>query len=258
MDNDSVEAGDNFPLQVIPPDGHPLRGAYDPDSAVLNTDGDKHPSDLDDTLPTLECKVSTGAEIADDVEPEFDPFEPLAEENFQDRLEDIESGGQNGASLDDGEDKEACGSPISGTGCTYEVNVIYITPAAVTTRTENGQTSPPPLCYGPCGCGVQGRVCFGSQHVFCHTFGAAFAATAFASQKKQEAHTLWELCQHECGVTSVLQVQGPTGIPGEGVFGECDPIADADPADPGAQDGQTAKPKLKEGNPDNAPDIGDL
>ena len=252
-DDVAVEAGDSFPLQVTPPEGHPLRGAYDPDSATLNTDGDKNPSDLDDTLPTLECKISTGAEIAGDVEPEFDPFEPLAEENFQDRLEDIETGGVDGTSLDDGEDKEACGQPIqSGGGCTYEVNVIYITPAAVTTFNTGG------LCAGPCGCSVTGRSCFGSQHTFCHTFGSAFAATAFASQKKQEAHTLWELCQHQCGVTAPLQVQGPTGIEGDGPFGDCDPIADADPADPGAQEGQVAKPKLKTGDSETAPDVGDL
>ena len=253
------EAGDGFGLQVIPPEDHPLRGAYDPDTAVLNTDGDKHPSDLDDTLPILECKVSTGNEIADDIEPVFDPFEPLAEENFQDKLDNIESGGVNGGSLDDSEDETACGDSGPGnSGCVYEVTVHYVTPAAVTTRTQQGGTSPPPLCFGPCGCGVQGRSCFGAQHSFCHSFGAAFAATLFASQKKQEAADLWNLCQHMCGTTSPLSVTGPTGIPGSGPFGECEDIAMPDPAAPGNDAGQTQKPRLSQGNPDNAPDVGDL
>lgn len=252
LSDNPVEAGDAFPLQVIPPIGHPLRGGYDADSAVLNTDGDKHPSDLDDVLPVLQCKISTGAEIADDIEPEFDPFEPLAEKNFQDKLDNIEAGGSNGASLDDAEEKEACGSPTAGDGCTYEVNVIYVTPAAVTTRTLNGGTAIP-RCFGPCGCGVTGRVCFGPQHTFCHTFGALFAATLFAGQKKQEAAELWDACDHTCGATVPLAVNGPKGIEGEGPFGECEEAADPDA--PGANQGQTHKPKCKGANCDSAPDI---
>jgi hypothetical protein len=254
---DSGEAGDGFDLQVIPPEGHPLRGAYDADTAVLNTDGDKNPSDIGDTLPTLECKIATGAEISDDVEPEFDPFEPLAESNFQDKLDNIESGGQNASSTDDAEEKNACGDsgPANG-GCVYEVNVIYVTPAAVTTRDSAGKPTSPG-CHGPCGCGgVQGRPCYGAQHVFCHSFGAAFAASFFASQKRAEAAQLFDGCRYVCGVSQILQVQNINAIEGTGPepFNECQPIADADPNAPGAQDGETQKPKCKGSNCDSAPE----
>jgi hypothetical protein len=257
------EPGDGFGLQVIPPEGHPLRGSYDPDSAVLNTDGDKRPSDLDDALPTLVCKIATGAEIEDAAEPDFDPFEPLAEDNFKDKLDGIESGGTNGGSTDDGEDQTACGDPGPGnSGCVYEVNVIYVTPQAVCTRNRSGGTTGC-LLAGPCGCGVQGRPCFGPQHVFCHSFGAAFAATSFASGKAAEASALWESCGYQCGVTAVLQVMGINAIEGTGPegFNECDPIGDPanppDPDAPGAKDGETQKPKCNPvgGSCDDAPVI---
>ncbi|MHC4121914.1 MAG: hypothetical protein ACYSWO_30985, partial [Planctomycetota bacterium] len=60
---DEDELGDAYDQTVIPPVGHPLRGAYDPNTAVLNTQGDRFPSDLDDTLPTLTCKLATGFHV---------------------------------------------------------------------------------------------------------------------------------------------------------------------------------------------------
>lgn len=247
-DDNSIEAGDAFPLQVIPPEDHPLRGAYDPDTAVLNTDGDKHPSDLDDTLPTLECKISTGAEIADDIEPEFDPFEPLAEENFQDKLDNIEAGGNNGASLDDGEEKEACGSPTVGGGCTYEVTVTYVT-ATLVAQSSGGAPceGEGPRCAGPCGCVCDGAVCTGPVFTFCHTFGALFAASAFQSMNKPMGPCGTPIMS--CGQTGILQVSNIKKIAGDGPFGECeegDPPGDTNA--PGADQGQTHKPKFGSGN----------
>jgi len=251
------EAGDGFALQVIPPEGHPLRGAYDPDTSVLNTDGDKHPSDLDDTLPTLICKVSTGNEIADDIEPVFDPFEPLAEANFNDKLDNIESGNQTSYSLEDAEGENACGDsgPANG-GCVYEVTIHYITPAAVTNWCEGGTQSCQSGCphvAGPCGCGCPGRPCFGSQSTFCHSFGALFAATSFQSQKAYEARVLHEQALYQCGVTNILSAGSITGIEGTGPegFNECEEASESnpggDPGAPGADAGETQKPKCKAG-----------
>lgn len=257
LDGSQNESGDNYPLQVIPPVGHPLRGAYDPDSAVLNTDGDKYPSDLGDTFPTLVCKIATGAEISDDIEPEFDPFEPLAEDNFKDKLDNIESGGSNGSSNNDGEEKEACGEPVYNDACTYEVSVLYVTPLSVTTRCEDGSPCSPG-CFGPCGCG-EGRPCTGPQHTFCHTFGALFAAKLFSQQKKNEISALWENCLYQCGQTAPFTVTDITGIEGDGPFGECDDTGGAgDSSKPGANDGEIAKPKLKSGNANDAPSVDDL
>jgi len=249
------EAGDGFSLQVIPPVDHPLYGAYDPDTSVLNTDGDKNPSDACDTFAQVVCKIATGNEISADIEPEFDPFEPLAEKNFQDKLDNIESGNQNGASMDDGEEGEnACGDPgPPNGGCVYEVTINYITPAAVTNWTSGG-TEP---CQngvrvaGPCGCQCSGRPCFGSQSTFCHSFGALFAATSFQSQKKAEAAALWNNGLYQCGVTNILAAGSIVGIEGTGPegFSECEDVADIpDPEAPGADAGETKPAKFKSGD----------
>lgn len=217
----AVESGDDYPLTVIPPEGHPLRGAYSEDTAVPNTDGDRYPSDVGDTFPQVVCKIATGAEISDDIEPVFDPFEPLAEDNFQDKLDNIESGNVSGGSASDSTIREACGAPIPDLGCVYEVKVLYVTPQAVATRDSDGGTSRPRVA-GPCGCGTDGRPCFGPQHVFCHTFGSLSSATSFAQAKRQEAAQLWNEGRYNCGITSVLQVLTPTGIEGGGPAGECE------------------------------------
>jgi len=259
------EAGDGFDVQVIPPEDHPLRGAYDPDTSVLNTDGDKHPSDLDDTTPTLVCKVSTGNEIADDIEPVFDPFEPLAEKNFEDKLDNIEAGNGTSYNLEDSDGETACGDPgPANGGCVYEVTIHYITPAAVTNWKVGGSkacTGGMPYTAGPCGCSCPGRPCFGGQHTFCHSFGALFAATSFQSQKKAEAAQLWNNGLYQCGKTDILQAGPIKGIEGTGPegFNECEDVAEIpDPEAPGADGGQIRQPGLSGGDPSNAPDIGDL
>jgi len=256
FDDAGNESGDKFPLQVIPPIDHPLRGGFDPDSAIINTDGDRHPSDLGDTFPNIICKIATGAELQDQIEPDFDPFEPLAEDNFQDKLNNIEAGSLS-FNLEDAESPVVCGEPTPGDACNYEVTVHYITPLAVTTRLLDG-TPASPGCYGPCGCGsALGRPCFGPQHSFCHSFGAAFAATAFASQKKQEAAVLFNECRYPCLQTNVLGVSGIKSIGGNGPFGECDDPPGS-PDAPGANEGQIQQPALAGGNPATAPASGDL
>jgi len=261
LPGDESELGDDYSQQVIPPVGHPLRGSYDPDTAILNTQGDRYPSDLDDTFPTVECKIATGAEIADDIEPEFDAFEPLAESNFADKLDGIEAGNVDASDEEDAEEKTACGDPIVGdSGCIYEVSVTYVTSAAVTSRDATGSAvSALPKCYGPCGCNTQGKSCYGPMHTFCHTFGALFAATSFSSQKRMEAGHNWGNCVFECGKPMVVTVGGITAIPSEGMFGSCESIPGnlGDPTAPGADAGQTQKPKFKHGS-SNPPAAGDL
>lgn len=257
LTSQSDEAGDGFSLQVIPPTDHPLYGAYDPDTAVLNTDGDKNPSDACDTFAQVVCKIATGNEISNDIEPDFDPFEPLAEKNFQDRLDDIESGNQTSYSLKDSEGETPCGDPgpASG-GCVYEVVIHYITPAAVTNWTVGGDKScspAPPFVAGPCGCACPGRPCFGSQTNFCHSFGALFAATMFQSQKAAEAAALWNNALYQCGVTNILQSGSIKGIEGTGPegFNECEEAAEipgGDPSAPGADAGETQKPRHHSGD----------
>jgi hypothetical protein len=266
---DEDELGDAYDQTVIPPVGHPLRGAYDPDTAVLNTQGDRFPSDLDDTLPTLTCKLATGFEVADAMEPVFDPFEPLAEENFADRQDGLDAGNRDGGSTDDAESKNACGDLGPGNdGCVYEVTVVYVTPWAITTRDAAGNPASPG-CYGPCGCTGQGRSCYGPQHAFCHSFGSLWAANSFAESKRRQAAYLFNNCLHSCYATNVLSVFDPNPIAGSGVYGECEEASGGggggaggggiagDPCAPAADAGQTQKPKenptLSDPNPPSQP-----
>jgi hypothetical protein len=254
--NDELSgSGDGVGLLVEAPVGHPLRGAFNPDQTTQQTDGDTFPSDVGDVIPALECKVATGNELQDTLAPDFDPFEPLAEQNFQDRLDDIESGLINGAELDDQEEREACGKPIlDGGGCVYEVNVHYITPDLVTTFQLSGSPCP---TAGPCKKASGGRPCTGATHTFCHTFRARFAAEQFKASKQQEADALWANCGYSNGKTDVLRVFGINAIEGEGFSGECEP-GPGDENDPKNDAGQTHQPALSSGDPGSAPDPGDL
>lgn len=252
----TLSGGDGVGITVIPPEGHPLRGDYDPDQGTQQTDGDKYPSDVGDVIPDLECPLATGNELDDALDPDFDPYEPLAERNFSERLNDIESGGTDASSDDDQEDRTACGDPAPGnSGCVYEVTILYVTPQTVTTVVSPGGTCPD---AGPCSGsgGVGGRPCASSLHTFCHSFGSLFAATAFHSAKAQEAKVLWDNCRYETGKTDVYQALAINGIPGEGVFSECEEVPDED--NPANDAGQTLPPKLADGDPATAPDPGDL
>jgi len=237
LDGAEGESGDGFDFEVIPPTDHPLRGGYDPDTAVLATDGDKNPSDLDDVFPTLTCKQATGSEIADDVEPIIRILEPLANKNFEDKLDGIEgdnldAGG--GSSGDDGEDRTACGDPPPGNGgCIYEVTITYVNPISVTTQKTVGSSCPD---AGPCeGGGATGRPCQSSLTTFCHSFGALFAASSFRSQKQAEADALFNSCGYRVGQYDVWNAGGITPIEGSGPegFNECEDVTDP-PGDPDA------------------------
>lgn len=194
-----------------------------------------------------------GAEISDDIEPIFDPFEPLAEENLQDKLAGIDAPGRDGGSTDDGEEKNACGDIGPGNdGCVYEVTIWYITPDLITTVVGPGGTCKD---AGPCKSGsVGGRPCTSAQWSFCHSFGTLWAAQAFAQAKQNEADQLWQNCGYDSGVTAVLQAGPITGIPSDGPFGDCQETP-ASPDDPGADAGETMKPKCNSGDCDNAPSV---
>lgn len=207
-------------ITVTPPEGHPLRGGYNAETARRATDGDRHPSDLDDVFPTLLCKIATGAEIAAALEPVIVPYEPLAESNFRNDLGKAEAGGlRNGA--DDSKEDKACGDTPARAGCVYEVKVYYVTPQAVTQGCAGG----------PCS-GQRGMPCYGPAHIMCHTFGAYFAATAFASQKTAEVEALRASCGYQVGKTDPYLKPSMKGIPSDGYGGECEDGGDG--GNPGA------------------------
>lgn len=248
LPDDEQESGDGTGISVIPPVGHPLRGGYDSETAAPATDGDKYPSDLDDALPTLVCKLATGYEISDDIEPTIDVDEPLAEASFRENLNSTEASGLNVNSEDDKESKGACGKPgWQQLGCEYEVRVLYISPMAVTTRQPpDGNCNSAGPCAGNAG---NGRPCFGPQWSMCHSFGALFAAKFFADSKQAEAKQLYDNCGYHTGVTAVYQCSDPVAIPcNDCNMGDCEDVSgDGDPNAPGADVGQIRKPGCQSG-----------
>lgn len=257
--DDNQASGDGTGITVIPPTDHPLYGGYDSDTAYIATDGDKYPSDLDDSLPTLSCKLATGAEIADDIEPRTDVPEPLAEKNFQDKLTSIENKSTNVNNPDEKENKGACGKPgWQQLGCEYEVTVLYVSPITLTT-----QQPPAANCNsgGPCERAVSnGLPCTGTLWQMCHSFGALFAARFFSVSKKAEAEQLWDSCGYNYETPAVYTASDPKAIPCEDcVSGDCeDTTGGGDPTAPGADTGQIKKPQCLGGTgddpgPDNCP-----
>lgn len=245
VDEQAQTGGDGTGLTVIPPVEHPLYGGYEADTAYLATDGDKYPSDLDDTLPTLVCKLATGAEIADDVEPNIRIPEPKAEAAANERLNDIEAAEGTSYDVEWPEERESCGSPTYGGGCIYEVTVWYIMPDLITTVYTDASGC---KAGGPCKTSTGGRVCTGAQSAMCHVFGALFAATAFQSAKRAEAQALFDSCGYDSGVRAILMVGGITANedPNGGYGSSCQDVADIpDPDNPAADKGETQKPVEK-------------
>ena len=242
----SDQSGDGYEFIVRPPDDHPLAGGFDPDAAQVWSDGDIHPSDIDDDFPLFQCETATDADIAEDLEPEIEPFEPLAEQQFEDRQDEFGAGetGGGGGGSNDKEEKGACGEPATGqTGCVYEVRITYVTPTLVG---GNKGPDPPANCAGPC-TGQTGIVCAGPLVQQCHSFSALFAASSYQSSAAAGIQRCPSgAVKGTVGVTSVYSVGGIKAIPcNDCPFGECDDPPEDYPGDsnaPGADSGETYQP----------------
>jgi hypothetical protein len=256
---DTGRAGDSLGFNVTPPLGHILAGGFsttDPgqiwahgvsvgnpaDRAVVQTTGDRFPSDIGDTLAICNCPLANDPDITVPLStPVFSEFKEIA--NRQDDHFENNQQGFGGGNDDEDEEKESCGETHPSDTCTYEVTTINITPQAVTTVTVPGASCPG---GGPCGCGTAGRPCFGPTTSFCHTFGALWAAQQFLAQKAAEAETLWDNCAYNCNVSNIWQAGFLKAIPGSAGFGGCEnggSVGDpGDPNAPGAQDGEINNP----------------
>jgi len=259
LNEEQPDTGDGSGLTVVPPMDHPLFGGFDPETADIQTAGDRNPSDLDDSFPIVECRIATGAEIQDTVEPEIRPFEPLAQQNQQEALDrqEIANGGGGGQG-DDGDEDTVCGQPrVRGSGCNYIVTVFYVTPDLVTTTFV---ASAGCKAGGPCSRTMlnQGRVCTGAIHSFCHSFGALFSATFFQSSRRQEAEDNFNNCLYITGVTAISSVSGITTVDGPGPFDKCDPVPPEGAGGAGVEGPQTTTPGLSSGDSSTAPDAGSL
>lgn len=256
-------AGYNF--DVTPPLGHLMLGGMKRYDQVVLTTGDLHPSDLDDTLPSVSCELSDYIDF-DQVTPEIEAKQ-IAQSVARSQAETIANGGggSGGSSKKDKpEDKEEQGTCPKGVGCNYNVVVTWHT------STSQGQAKsiPPPgppkypnKCGGPCECSGGCPSCTGKVWNICHTFGTPWAARAFAAYMGASYGTgmdgskglsgMWT-----CGETRAVSVKANNGpyvqsTPGIGSFAsDCESIGDSNSTQSGGeQGGEIRKPQNVGGDP---------
>jgi hypothetical protein len=194
---DYKDNGDGLKKVVRPPVGHPLRQGFDLSALRLPTDGDRNPSDLDDTYPASPCAqlIATGSEFSADIEPIFRPFETQAFSNFANDLDskspppvdffvprnpqESSGGGVGDAGGRKRKDPlDDCTIPDS-TGCSFTVTVTYVLPDLIR----------PGCDTGPCESvdNVPGFACSATVDSACHVFSNRQAAESFRASKAAEA-----------------------------------------------------------------------
>lgn len=204
-------AGAGYKFKVAPPIGHVLRGGYQDvgDSMqLIMTAGDRHPSDLDDIIPSVYCEMSDLMEFKEE-DPAFKALEiaQSTRRSLQERQMDKDAPAS-GSDKDKKKARTACGRPEYGLGCVYEVVIWYITPDLVTSGKLLGGCK-----GGPCYRGLCGNPCTGIITPWCHTFGAAFSAYLFYMQKKTEIKTLRANCGYCSFKSYPWMISAPKGIP---------------------------------------------
>lgn len=210
-------AGDNnggggYNFDVTPPVGHILTGGSHRDDQLIITSGDLHPSDLDDTLPTVECELSDYLNFNTKA-PEIIAKE-IAQSAARQGMENTMSGGGN-AGGGDGEKESDCGAGDlgccgGGISCNYRVIVQWHTSVLQGLATVFGGSKPGGPCGGPCRC-LQGcPSCSGPIWDVCHTHSAPWAARhakKYWEGRYGNPSDFWQ-----CGQTAVLKVsigEGP-------------------------------------------------
>lgn len=226
--------GGGYTFEVTPPIGHILSGGSGTNDNLIISSGDKHPSDIDDTLPSVTCEVSDYWDF-DEEEPAIVAkkiAQSAARQSMQNTAAD-NSGAQGSNNSKKPESEDDCGS---GAGCNYKVNVTWHTSQL---QGEGGG--------GPCACrpGGGSPSCAGPSWVVCHSFGAAFAAQSFASYMRG-SHGKSISDNWLCGETAVLYANPSNGKHTES---GCPDISDASPDGTGGRpSGQTKEPTGTTGN----------
>ncbi len=239
LETEEQYSGAGYDFEVSPPANHILAGGDVTDIAdriVIMTSGDPFPSDLDDTYPSILCLDSSAQEIKEP-DPVFEAFRRAANNSYQAADALTNSGvGNGGTSQNKKKRRTACGSPVYGAGCIYEVNVIYVTPDLVAN----------PCHYIGCRHGT-GNPCTGTVVGMCHSFRALFAASMFYYQKRAEIDALKSGCGHyQTGVTAPYSLGfAPIWIVDDPTDSQrCESLPDfpGDPNAPGANEGETFEP----------------
>jgi hypothetical protein len=216
--SDDTHGGGGYNFSVTPPIGHLLLGGAHRDDQLVISSGDLHPSDLDDSLPTVLCELSDYLNF-DEKTPEIIALE-VAQSAARSTVETTVSGGGNAGGSDGNLDEiDECGN--SGAGCNYKVIVQWHTSEL------QGQENPAG-CGGPCGCVGGCSSCSGPLWSVCHTYGSAWGARQ-AVQYWKNAYPRPEYWQ--CNQTVVWDAWAQNGTHSGPGAGDCEDISNA--TDPG-------------------------
>ncbi len=176
---EEANAGAGYSFVVTPPIGHILRGGdvvLEDEASVILSAGDPYPSDLDDTLPTVVCKIS---DVMDIVEPD-----PVIEALALAKKALEASSGHGGPAPAQGPAGGPGEKPCSqcGIACN-ELNTVCTWQVSVSTITVWASR----LCgHLACGDSAGGSPCTGLVKSCCYSFGSRASAAAFRNEKLSE------------------------------------------------------------------------
>lgn len=230
LDDERQWADPGYSFNITPPVGHILSGGdtTELENFVVQSSGDRHPSDLDDVLPSVECLISSfeaGDIDVRELAPEFQALN-LAKRNHEEALKDT-AYTVNWPDQEDNQEEEedtkpdrgGCGTATEGSGCVYDVTVTYSLPTRVSSgKILGGCTG------GPCWCDAGGGPCISSLTQKCHSFSSMSAATGFQSQMTATIQALKDGCGYFCGTNSPYMVSSVKAI--------ADPLSDEPCEDP--------------------------
>ena len=184
-EQDLAQAGGGYNFTVTPPLEHLLRSTGNLVS-IQSISGDKYPSDLDDILPTVTCKISDVMDIVEE-DPAFKALE-FAKKNTPSSPEKEPTGGS-GSSAGGSRPPKDCNGPCGicqelGGTCVYMVSTTTIYPI-LRGQGSNG-------CTGPCSPGGNGIVCTGIVRTCTYCFDTYDAAASF--RNNQQGNTQYISC----------------------------------------------------------------
>jgi len=176
--DESQDAGYSF--EITPPIDHILLGGGEATGSIVST-GDRNPSDLDDTLPTVSCEISDLVDL-DGLDNVYEPVDYEIEAAKLDAATRMATNADDGTSYEFKDEEEEPEEEPDHIGCKYKICQTWIVPTMVTCVPGPKQT-----CYHPCGgpCSSSGcseGVCTGKLFTRCWTFlsyGRAAAMKAF-------------------------------------------------------------------------------
>jgi|GEM_PF-2367174 len=216
-----THGGGGYNFEVYPPEGHLLLGGAHDDDQLIISSGDLHPSDLDDTAPSVTCDISDYLNFNE--KPPVIVAKEIAQSAARQSNENAMTGGGNaGGSGSKKQTLDGCGV---GNGCNYRVKVNWHKSESQGQAGPSGGAKHGGPCGGPCRCVGGCPSCYGPIWTVCHTFGSANGARAAANyfMSAYGSPDGW----WECEQVGVLQASASDGTHGEDTFGQCPSVNDA-------------------------------